>query len=219
MRIEVKWRKYWPWSPFPQAQAEAEDRADNLLEMPPVLAERSDIREVLQEDSEIKGFDESSFVFTDISASATDRVRSLGVSVSCGLSPPPPLSSRIPPFPLPPILLTPLLPKPLPSPWLIPFKPLCTATYNVLYLHIRPGELWFGNRMVSCAKLPGRRGTDWICSTSQKREDCLSFQRCSKMTTLRYCSTTFFQTLPVVFKKVILAIQWSIHPPLVLFRP
>ena len=54
--------------------------------MPPVLDERKDINEVLEENDTISGFDESRFVFTDISASATDRVGAKGkVIVNCML--------------------------------------------------------------------------------------------------------------------------------------
>ena len=44
------------------------------LEMPAVMHERQEINMVLREDPDIDGHDESSFVFTDISTSDTDRV-------------------------------------------------------------------------------------------------------------------------------------------------
>ena len=43
--------------------------------MPPVMDERQEINEVIEENDELAHFSESNFVFTDISTSETDRVR------------------------------------------------------------------------------------------------------------------------------------------------
>ena len=43
--------------------------------MPQVMEERKEIDEVLEIDQRLAGFDQSSFVFTDISTSVTNRVR------------------------------------------------------------------------------------------------------------------------------------------------
>ena len=61
-------------SPLNQAESEAEQKAEKLLQMPPVMDEREEIYEVLENDNRLESFDQSSFVFTDISTSVTDRV-------------------------------------------------------------------------------------------------------------------------------------------------
>jgi len=43
--------------------------------MPPVMDERQEINEVIEENDELAHFSESNFVFTDISTSVDDRVR------------------------------------------------------------------------------------------------------------------------------------------------
>ena len=43
--------------------------------MPPVMDERQEINEVIEENEELAHFSESNFVFTDISTSENDRVR------------------------------------------------------------------------------------------------------------------------------------------------
>ena len=43
--------------------------------MPPVMDERQEINEVIEESDELAHFSESNFVFTDISTSVDDRVR------------------------------------------------------------------------------------------------------------------------------------------------
>lgn len=43
--------------------------------MPPVMEERQEIDEVLEENKDIAHFSESSYVFTDISSSVCNRVR------------------------------------------------------------------------------------------------------------------------------------------------
>ena len=54
-----------------------EKKAESLLEMPPVMDERQKINEVLEQNDELAHFSESSFVFTDISTSVSDRVREI----------------------------------------------------------------------------------------------------------------------------------------------
>ena len=58
-----------------QAQHKIEEIAGNVLEMPPVMDERQEINEVIEENEELAHFSESNFVFTDISTSENDRVR------------------------------------------------------------------------------------------------------------------------------------------------
>ena len=43
--------------------------------MPPVMDERQEINDVLEQNEDLAHFSESSFVFTDVSTSVLDRVR------------------------------------------------------------------------------------------------------------------------------------------------
>ena len=43
--------------------------------MPPIMDERQEINEIIEENEELAHFSESNFVFTDVSTSANDRVR------------------------------------------------------------------------------------------------------------------------------------------------
>ena len=45
--------------------------------MPPVMDERQEINEVIEENDELAQFSESNFVFTDISTNVNDRVRNI----------------------------------------------------------------------------------------------------------------------------------------------
>ena len=45
-----------------------------MLEMPPVMEERQEIDEIIEEKEELVQFSESNYVFTDISTSESDRV-------------------------------------------------------------------------------------------------------------------------------------------------
>ena len=45
-----------------------------MLEMPPVMEERQEIDEIIEEKEELAQFSESNYVFTDISTSESDRV-------------------------------------------------------------------------------------------------------------------------------------------------
>ena len=58
-----------------QAQHDIEEKAANVLEMPPVVDVRQEINEVMEKNDELAHFSESNFVFTDISTSVDDRVR------------------------------------------------------------------------------------------------------------------------------------------------
>ena len=60
-----------------QAQEEVERKAERLLEMPPVMEERQEINEVLEQNDELACYSESRYVFTDISTSVCDRVRKI----------------------------------------------------------------------------------------------------------------------------------------------
>ena len=60
-----------------QAQEEVERKAEHLLEMPPVMEERQEINEVLEQNDELACYSESHYVFTDISTSVCDRVRKI----------------------------------------------------------------------------------------------------------------------------------------------
>lgn len=45
-----------------------------MLEMPPVMEERQEIDEIIEEKEELAQFSESNYVFMDISTSESDRV-------------------------------------------------------------------------------------------------------------------------------------------------
>ncbi|KAK2556394.1 28S ribosomal protein S22, partial [Acropora cervicornis] len=59
---------------FMKAQEEVERKAEHLLEMPPVMEERQEIHEVLEQNDELACYSESRYVFTDISTSVCDRI-------------------------------------------------------------------------------------------------------------------------------------------------
>lgn len=54
-----------------------ERKAESLLEMPPVMEERGEIDEELEQNDDLAHYSESSYVFTDISISVSDRVSDL----------------------------------------------------------------------------------------------------------------------------------------------
>jgi len=56
-----------------------EKKAEDLLEMPPVMEERQEINEVIEQNDDLAHFSESSYVFTDISTSVSDRTRSITI--------------------------------------------------------------------------------------------------------------------------------------------
>ncbi|XP_074625527.1 small ribosomal subunit protein mS22-like [Acropora palmata] len=64
---------------FMKAQEEVERKAEHLLEMPPVMEERQEIHEVLEQNDELACYSESRYVFTDISTSVCDRSRSITI--------------------------------------------------------------------------------------------------------------------------------------------
>lgn len=61
------------------AMADAKQRAEERLQMPPVLSARKPINEVLAYDPELKGLDSAKFVFVDISHGVSDRQRTIVV--------------------------------------------------------------------------------------------------------------------------------------------
>ncbi|XP_020630517.1 28S ribosomal protein S22, mitochondrial-like [Orbicella faveolata] len=67
-----------------EAQHEIKEKAANVLEMPPVMDERQEINEVIEENDELAHFSESNFVFTDISTSVDDRTRSITIREPSG---------------------------------------------------------------------------------------------------------------------------------------
>ncbi|KAL9971025.1 hypothetical protein ACROYT_G023502, partial [Oculina patagonica] len=69
---------------FLEAQHEIEEKAENVLEMPPVMDERQEINEIIEENDELAHFSESIFVFTDISTSVNDRTRFITVREPSG---------------------------------------------------------------------------------------------------------------------------------------
>ncbi|CAH3038876.1 unnamed protein product [Porites lobata] len=71
-------------SEFLQAQHEIEGKAEKLLQMPPVMEERREIDEVLEENKDIAHFSESSYVFTDISTSVCNRTRLITIREANG---------------------------------------------------------------------------------------------------------------------------------------
>ena len=54
-----------------------------MLEMPPVMEERQEINEIIEENEELAHFSDSSYVFTDISTSESDRVRKSFLFYTC----------------------------------------------------------------------------------------------------------------------------------------
>ena len=54
-----------------------------MLEMPPVMEERQEINEIIEENEELAHFSDSNYVFTDISTSESDRVRKSFLFYTC----------------------------------------------------------------------------------------------------------------------------------------
>jgi small subunit ribosomal protein S22 len=54
---------------------EAEEKAEQKLQMPPVVKAQTDELEVLSYDYELQGHSETKFIFTDITFGISDRVR------------------------------------------------------------------------------------------------------------------------------------------------
>ncbi|KAL7851451.1 hypothetical protein AOLI_G00218070 [Acnodon oligacanthus] len=67
-----------------EAVRRAEEQAERLLKMPPVLPERKPIEEVLSEDKMLEGMDASKFVFTDITYNIPHRERFIVVREPSG---------------------------------------------------------------------------------------------------------------------------------------
>ncbi|XP_077998156.1 small ribosomal subunit protein mS22-like [Glandiceps talaboti] len=64
---------------------EAKEKAEQKLQMPPVLEERNEIETVLSEDHELEGLDTSNIVFTDITYGVPDRERFVVVREPSGI--------------------------------------------------------------------------------------------------------------------------------------
>nr|CAG4644196.1 EOG090X0AW0 [Lepidurus arcticus] len=67
--------KFMTQEELDQALQEAKQKAEAKLQMPPLLAERQRIDEVLSFDPELQGLDTSSYIFTDITYGVSDRKR------------------------------------------------------------------------------------------------------------------------------------------------
>ncbi|XP_036412553.1 28S ribosomal protein S22, mitochondrial [Colossoma macropomum] len=67
-----------------EAVRRAEEQAERLLKMPPVLPERKPIEEVLSEDKMLEGMDTSKYVFTDITYNIPHRERFIVVREPSG---------------------------------------------------------------------------------------------------------------------------------------
>ncbi|XP_064460056.1 small ribosomal subunit protein mS22-like [Ornithodoros turicata] len=68
-----------------EAMNKAYKRAEEKLQMPPVLRERKPCEKVLAKDPEIQGYDSSTIIFTDISYGYSDRERIIVVREPNGL--------------------------------------------------------------------------------------------------------------------------------------
>lgn len=68
---------------FLQAQKEAEDKAEELLEMPPVMNPREPIDHQLAKDDALQGLLTSTYVFTDITYGLSLKV-TFHMSISFG---------------------------------------------------------------------------------------------------------------------------------------
>ena len=62
------------WSLCFQAFKIAMKKAEEKLQMPPVVPVRKEIDYVFSNDAELQGYDTSKYIFTDISFGKTDRV-------------------------------------------------------------------------------------------------------------------------------------------------
>ncbi|KAJ7393225.1 28S ribosomal protein S22, mitochondrial [Desmophyllum pertusum] len=67
-----------------EAQHEIEEKAERVLEMPPVMDERQEINETVEENDELAHFSEQNYVFTDISTNVSDRTRSITIREPSG---------------------------------------------------------------------------------------------------------------------------------------
>ncbi|XP_031556842.1 28S ribosomal protein S22, mitochondrial-like [Actinia tenebrosa] len=67
-----------------EAEKETKARAEELLDMPPVMEERQEIDEVIDIDERLSGYDTANYVFTDISTSVDDRTRRIVVREPSG---------------------------------------------------------------------------------------------------------------------------------------
>lgn len=57
-----------------QLQAEVKEKAKEKLQMPPIVPLRTDLGQVLDVDRDLIGFDNSKFLFTDITFGISDKV-------------------------------------------------------------------------------------------------------------------------------------------------
>uniref|UniRef100_A0A0A9W4H6 28S ribosomal protein S22, mitochondrial n=1 Tax=Lygus hesperus TaxID=30085 RepID=A0A0A9W4H6_LYGHE len=71
--------KFMTTAQLEEAVRDAERKADELLQMPPVMSERKEIDHVLVKDEKLVGLFKSKFIFTDISLGKTDRNRAIAV--------------------------------------------------------------------------------------------------------------------------------------------
>lgn len=55
-------------------QVEIKEKANEKVQMPPIVPLRTDLGQVLEVDEDIIGFDNSKFVFTDITFGISDKV-------------------------------------------------------------------------------------------------------------------------------------------------
>nr|CAG4652064.1 EOG090X0AW0 [Triops cancriformis] len=74
-KLENPTYKFMTQEELDKALEEAKRKAEDKLQMPPLLEERKPINEVLSSDPEIQGLDNCSYVFTDITYGVSDRKR------------------------------------------------------------------------------------------------------------------------------------------------
>lgn len=59
---------------YMQLQAEVKEKSKKNVQMPPIVPLRNDLKKVLEVDKDIIGYDNSKFVFTDITFGVSDKV-------------------------------------------------------------------------------------------------------------------------------------------------
>ncbi|XP_069700437.1 small ribosomal subunit protein mS22 [Periplaneta americana] len=78
-RLETPEYKFLTTEELEKFMKNAEEKAEQKLQMPPVVKKRSEEPEILSRDYELQGYSDSKFVFTDITFGVSDRERMIVV--------------------------------------------------------------------------------------------------------------------------------------------
>ncbi|BES99851.1 ribosomal protein S22 [Nesidiocoris tenuis] len=78
-KVEAAVYKFMTTAQLEEELKKADLKADELLQMPPVVPEREEIDEVLDKDEKLVGLLDTKIIFTDISLDKTDRSRTIAV--------------------------------------------------------------------------------------------------------------------------------------------